>query len=63
MITGGNTPVVRINRLNPHKNVAVYVKIEGMNPIGSVKDRIALQMIEQVEVEGLLIKGMTMANE
>lgn len=57
--TIGNTPLVRINRLNPNKNVTIYAKIEGNNPTGSIKDRIALKMIEQAEAEGLLIKGKT----
>ena len=57
--TIGNTPLVRINRLNPNKNVAIYAKIEGTNPTGSIKDRIALKMIEQAEAEGKLTKGKT----
>ncbi|MFH1457079.1 MAG: cysteine synthase family protein [Patescibacteria group bacterium] len=55
----GNTPLVRINRLNPNKNVTIYAKIEGNNPTGSIKDRIALKMIEQAEAEGSLVKGKT----
>jgi len=55
----GNTPIVRINRLNPNKNVTIYAKLEGVNPTGSVKDRIALNMIEQAENEGALTKGKT----
>jgi len=57
--TIGNTPLVRINKLNPNKNVTIYAKIEGNNPTGSVKDRIALKMIEQAEAEGSLVKGKT----
>jgi cysteine synthase B len=57
--TIGNTPIVRINRLNPNKNVAIYAKLEGLNPTGSVKDRIALCMIEQAEIEGKLTRGKT----
>jgi len=60
--TIGNTPLVKINRLNPNKNVAIYAKIEGFNPTGSIKDRIALKMIEQAETEGLLVKGKTILN-
>ena len=45
--TIGNTPIVRINRLNPNKKCAIYAKLEGLNPSGSIKDRIALAMIEQ----------------
>ena len=55
----GNTPIVRINRLNPNKNVIIYAKLEGFNPTGSIKDRIALRMIEQAEIEGTLAKGKT----
>jgi len=55
----GNTPLVRINRLNPNKKTTIYAKIEGNNPTGSIKDRIALSMIEQAEAEGKLKKGKT----
>jgi cysteine synthase B len=55
----GNTPLVRINKLNPNKNVTIYAKIEGNNPTGSIKDRIALKMIEQAEADGSLVKGKT----
>lgn len=44
--TIGNTPMVRINRLNSKPNVEIWAKLEGFNPTGSIKDRIALQMIE-----------------
>ena len=54
-----NTPIVRINRLNPNKNCAIYAKLEGLNPSGSIKDRIALAMIEQAEIEGKLTKEKT----
>jgi len=57
--TIGNTPLVKINKLNPNKNVPIYAKIEGANPTGSIKDRIALKMIEQAEAEGTLEKGKT----
>jgi len=55
----GNTPLVRINRLNPNKNVTIYAKVEGSNPTGSIKDRIALSMIQQAEEEGTLTEGKT----
>lgn len=55
----GNTPMVRINKLNPNPNTIIYAKLEGDNPGGSIKDRIALKMIEQAESEGDLIKGKT----
>ena len=45
----GDTPLVRINRLNPVKKVKIYAKLESFNPGGSVKDRIALSMIESEE--------------
>jgi S-sulfo-L-cysteine synthase (O-acetyl-L-serine-dependent) len=57
--TIGNTPIVRINNLIPNKNVSVYAKLEGLNPTGSIKDRIALSMIEQAESEGRLTHGKT----
>jgi cysteine synthases len=55
--TIGNTPLVRINRMNPNPNVELYAKYEGSNPTGSIKDRIALKMIEQAESEGALAPG------
>lgn len=57
--TIGNTPLVRINNLNPNKNVTIFAKVEGYNPTGSIKDRIALKMIEQAEAEESLVKGKT----
>ncbi|MGI2336515.1 MAG: PLP-dependent cysteine synthase family protein [Dehalogenimonas sp.] len=57
--TIGNTPIVRINRLNPNPKTVIYAKLEGLNPSGSIKDRIALSMIEQAEFEGRLTKGKT----
>src|SRR5688500_2734835 len=56
--TVGNTPVVRINRLAP-AHVTVYVKIEAFNPLGSVKDRLALGVIEEAERSGALKPGQT----
>jgi len=53
----GNTPMVKINHLNPNPNVTIWAKLEGFNPTGSIKDRIALKMIEQAEKEGKLCKG------
>jgi len=53
----GNTPLVRINRMNPAPGVELYVKLEQLNPGGSVKDRIALRMIEQAEATGELKPG------
>lgn len=57
--TIGQTPMVRINRLNPNKQVNIYAKLEGFNPTGSIKDRIALRMIEDAEASGRLRKGQT----
>ena len=50
----GNTPLVRINRMNPVPGVELLVKLESMNPGGSVKDRIGLKMVEQAEADGRL---------
>jgi cysteine synthase A len=55
----GNTPLVRINRLVPDGAAEVWAKLEGVNPGGSVKDRISLSMIEQAERDGLLKPGGT----
>lgn len=57
--TIGNTPLVKITEVNPNKNVNIYAKLEGFNPTGSIKDRIALEMIIQAEQEGKLTKGKT----
>jgi S-sulfo-L-cysteine synthase (O-acetyl-L-serine-dependent) len=54
--TIGNTPLVRINRLSPNPHVTIYAKLEGFNPLGSVKERIALSMIEGAERDGVLTK-------
>lgn len=53
----GNTPLVKINRLNENGLAVVTAKIESFNPAGSVKDRPALNMIEDAERRGLLTKG------
>ena len=55
--TIGETPVVKINNLNKNPNVTILAKLEGFNPTGSIKDRIALKMIEQAEADGVLTKG------
>ncbi|MCL2125279.1 MAG: cysteine synthase family protein [Oscillospiraceae bacterium] len=55
----GNTPLVRINRLNTNPTVDIYAKLEGFNPTGSIKDRIALRMVEQAEQSGALTKDKT----
>src|ERR1700730_17171094 len=56
--TVGNTPVVKINRLAPD-GVNLYVKVEAFNPLGSVKDRLALGVIEAAEKSGELKPGQT----
>lgn len=53
----GNTPIVRLNRLQKADSATVLVKLEYFNPGGSVKDRIALAMIEDAETKGVLKKG------
>jgi [CysO sulfur-carrier protein]-thiocarboxylate-dependent cysteine synthase len=53
----GNTPVVDVSQLSPNPKVKIYAKLEGQNPGGSVKDRIALSMIEDAEAKGLLKPG------
>ena len=52
--TIGNTPMVKINKLLTHDKVKIYAKLEGFNPTGSIKDRIALKMLEQAEANGEL---------
>ena len=56
--TIGNTPVVRINKLGP-KGINLFVKVEAFNPLGSVKDRLALGVIEAAEKSGALKPGQT----
>jgi len=53
----GNTPLVEISSLSPNPSARLYIKLEGQNPGGSVKDRIALSLIEQAERDGLLVPG------
>ncbi len=55
----GRTPLVRLNRINPERAAAVYVKLESANPGGSVKDRIGAAMILAAERDGQLKAGMT----
>jgi glutaredoxin-related protein len=56
LATIGHTPVVKINHLAP-ANVNLYAKLEAFNPMGSVKDRLALAIIEDAEGKGLLKPG------
>src|SRR5919206_2175866 len=55
----GNTPLVAAHELSPNPAVRLFVKLEGMNPGGSVKDRIAKSMIEDAEAAGRLLPGDT----
>lgn len=55
----GNTPLVKLNRVNDETNANIYLKLEFFNPGGSVKDRIALAMIEEAEKAGALKPGDT----
>lgn len=53
----GNTPLVELHHLSPGPQTRIYAKLEGQNPTGSIKDRIAKAMIERAEAEGLLRPG------
>jgi cysteine synthase B len=55
----GNTPMVDVSRLSPNPDVRIIAKLEGQNPFGSVKDRIAKSMIEHAEKHGHLKPGQT----
>src|SRR4051812_31002301 len=55
----GNTPLVELPRLSPKPDVRIYAKLEGHNPTGSVKDRVAKAMIEAAEAEGAIEPGHT----
>lgn len=56
----GNTPLVDVSRLSPNPNVRILAKLESQNPFGSVKDRIAKQMILEAEKDGRLQPGQTL---
>ena len=53
----GQTPIVDVSALSPKANVTILAKLEGRNPAGSVKDRVALSLIDAAERDGLLIPG------
>jgi [CysO sulfur-carrier protein]-thiocarboxylate-dependent cysteine synthase len=53
----GNTPLVELTRLSPKPSVRLYAKLEGQNPTGSIKDRVAKAMIEAAEASGELAPG------
>ena len=55
----GNTPVVDVSALSPRPNVTILAKLEGRNPAGSVKDRVARSLIEAAERDGLLVPGQS----
>jgi cysteine synthase len=55
----GNTPLVDVSELSPNPQVRILAKMEGQNPAGSVKDRIAMAMIEEAEADGTLTPGRT----
>ena len=59
LATIGNTPTVELQRMSPKESVRIFAKLEGANPTGSVKDRIALNMIEQAEADGELSSNRT----
>jgi len=59
----GNTPLIRLNRLALGLEAEVYVKVESMNPLGSVKDRIGISMIEDAEKRGLIEPSKTVLVE
>src|SRR5438270_144769 len=52
--TVGNTPMIELKSFNPRPEVHIFAKLEGVNPSGSIKDRIAKKMIEQAESQHLL---------
>jgi len=56
----GNTPLVDVSPLSPNADVRILAKMEGQNPAGSVKDRIALKMITEAEADGTLTPGKTL---
>ncbi len=56
----GNTPVVDVSALSPNPSVRLLVKLEGANPGGSVKDRVALSLVEDAERHGMLSPGATL---
>ncbi len=55
----GNTPLVDVSKISPNPNARILAKLEGQNPGGSVKDRIALTMVEEAEKDGALAPGQT----
>ena len=60
--TIGNTPLVELLNLSPKPGVRLFAKLEGANPTGSVKDRIALRMLGEAEANGTLTPGWAMSS-
>ncbi len=61
--TIGRTPIVRLNKISPEGAATIYAKLESFNPMHSVKDRIALAMIEDAEKRGILVPGKNVVVE
>ncbi len=57
--TIGNTPLVKLQRINPYPNINIFVKLEFFNPSGSIKDRIVKHIIDDAEEKGMLKKSGT----
>src|SRR5579872_226213 len=55
--TIGNTPLVELKSFSPRPGVQIFAKLEGANPTGSIKDRVAKQMVEEAEASGQLRPG------
>src|SRR6202451_4200748 len=53
----GETPLVDISSLSPNPSARLFIKLEGQNPGGSVKDRVALSLVETAERDGILVPG------
>lgn len=55
----GNTPLLKLNNITPNKDINIFAKLEYLNPGGSIKDRIGIEIIETAEKDGLLKPGST----
>ena len=55
----GNTPLLKLNHISPDKNINIFAKLEYLNPGGSIKDRVGLEIIKEAEEKGELKKGYT----
>ncbi len=56
----GNTPLIRLQRIPPPGSADIWIKLEGVNPTGSYKDRMALAMVEAAERSGALTPGTSL---